>query len=78
MLYCSMVSLFFAFPSFDAWNESSGRLHGFLLQCESITDFWKQNKINNANYRITVPIVVGLLGGGHITSIIVRFLIGIL
>ena len=78
MFYCSVVSLFFAFPSFDAWDASSGRLHSFLLQCESITEFWKENKISNVNYRITVPLLVGLLGGGHTTSIIIRFIVGIL
>ena len=78
MFYCSVGSLFFAFPSFDAWDASSGRLHGFLLQCESITEFWKENKISNANYRITIPLFVGLLGGGHIKSIIIRFIVGIL
>ena len=78
MFYCSLVSLFFAFPSFERWDEYSGRLSSFLLQCEGITEFWKENKISNINYRLTVPIFVGLIGGGHITSIIVRYVIGIL
>ena len=78
MFYCSFVSLFFAFPSFDAWDESSGRLSSFLLQCEGITEFWEENKISNINYRLTVPIFVGLVGGGHITSIVLRYVIGIL
>ena len=78
MFYCSLFSLFFAFPSFDAWDESSGRLSSFLLQCEGITKFWEENKISNINYRLTVPIFVGLVGGGHITSIVLRYVIGIL
>ena len=78
MFYCSLISLFFAFPSFERWDESSGRLSSFLLQCEGITEFWKENKISNINYRLTVPIFVGFIGGGHITSIVVRYLIGIL
>ncbi|MAV58478.1 MAG: hypothetical protein CMG07_00815 [Candidatus Marinimicrobia bacterium] len=78
MFYCSLISLFFAFPSFEKWDVSSGRLSSFLLQCEGITEFWNENKISNINYRLTVPIFVGLMGGGHITSIIIRYTIGIL
>ena len=73
MFYCSLISLFFAFPSFEKWDVSSGRLSSFLLQCEGITEFWNENKISNINYRLTVPIFVGLMGGGHITSIIIRY-----
>ena len=53
-------------------------LSSFLLQCEGIIEFWEENKISNINYRLTVPIFVGLMGGGHITSIVVRYAIGIL
>ena len=60
MFYCSLISLFFAFPSFEKWDVSSGRLSSFLLQCEGITEFWNENKISNINYRLTVPILVGL------------------
>ena len=76
MFYCSYFVIF-AFPSFERWDESSGRLSSFLLQCEGITEFWKENKISNINYRLTVPIFVGLWWWAHY-SIVVRYLIGIL
>lgn len=77
MFYCSITSLFFAFPSFEAWDNPS-RLHNFLLQCESITGFWRENKISNTNFRLTVPLFIGFLGGGHFLSILLRYAVGIL
>ena len=75
---CTLISLFFAFPSYDAIDPSVGRLKLFLIQCNSITDFWQNYNYTNLSYRITVPLFLNITGGGLISSIIIRHIVGVI
>jgi len=77
MFFCTLISLFFAFPSYDSIDPNVGRLKLFLIQSNSITEFWKNYNYTNLSYRITVPIFLNIIGGGFISSLIIRHIIGI-
>ena len=78
MFLCTLISLFFAFPSYEAIDPSVGRLKLFLMQCNSITEFWQNYNYTNLSYRITVPLFLNIIGGGLISSIIMRHIVGVI
>lgn len=73
------AALFFAFPSYEDVNFSSGRLRGFAQQVESITGYWHAHPVHdNLIFRLTMPVLAHTLHLGVIGCFAVQFAAGIL
>lgn len=78
-LFASIISLFFAFPSYQSMIDylQSGRAVQVSLQIKDLISFWQVYNGENTVFRLTVPLIASFLGLDIMGAYILQFAAGI-